>query len=425
MIHSRTIFGEEKMRTMTISALGLALATGACVSVGPDQLDLSDRVADDAGRFNEAYAQAVNSQILLNVLRARDRFPRHYTGMSGINDAPTVTVTTTGALSNLNVRETANLGGVGALTRQRQVQSRPQYGINPFVAGDLNKGVLSPTDPRVFQLYWTSDWPRDVLLYVLVERATPAAGGEPLLNEAIDVWKSCGGTAGKADEPDGCRFWRFVAAAAPTQASVVPAKPPACVRLAEIRDDGRSPPAAADAQITTLQRSLQAGATLSVTDGPDGSRTAVAALCAKEEERVRLDLGGAGEFAGAWDLRLRSLDDVVFYLGELARLDGGPSGLVRGAGAAAGLPSRNDYLFRITSDREADTYAARVRYRGDRYVAGPPISRQCAGGDASAACADAPGLGDRSSTVLSIVSQLLALNQSPETLRQPGRLITN
>jgi len=87
-------------------------------------------------------------------------------------------------------------------------------------------------------------------------------------------------------------------------------------------------------------------------------------------------------------------------------------------------------LFRIVAEaaavREVDgdprgRFAASVVYGGRRLFAGPPVSRTCAE-IGPGACADDPRLGDRSSSVLSLLAELLALNQSPDAIRAPTRV---
>jgi len=81
-----------------------ALMTAACATtpaVPFRRESLARQISDDAAAFNEAYARAVSGQILLNVLRGRERLPRHYLSMSGIQDAP-----------SLRFRENAGIGSI-------------------------------------------------------------------------------------------------------------------------------------------------------------------------------------------------------------------------------------------------------------------------------------------------------------------------
>jgi hypothetical protein len=68
-------------------------------------------------------------------------------------------------------------------------------------------------------------------------------------------------------------------------------------------------------------------------------------------------------------------------------------------------------------------FAAEVDYGGARYVAGPAIGRSCGAATAAGICADNAEQGDRTSSVLSLIAELLALNQSPEAIRAPDRLL--
>jgi hypothetical protein len=141
--------------------------------------------------------------------------------------------------------------------------------------------------------------------------------------------------------------------------------------------------------------------------------------------------------AATYVMSLRSFDDIVYYVGELMR----PSLTQLGEDAvmaapltvrAAGLRSQTGApLFRILpapdADREAPGdphgyFAAGVSYGGKRYYAGPPVGRACAAATDDGVCVDDPMRGDRSSSVLSLLAELLALNQSPDALRAPGRV---
>ena len=64
-----------------------------------------------------------------------------------------------------------------------------------------------------------------------------------------------------------------------------------------------------------------------------------------------------------------------------------------------------------------------VTYGGERYRAGPAIGRSCGEASASGRCRIIADEGDRSSSVLSLIAEILALNQSPDAIRAPNRLI--
>jgi hypothetical protein len=68
-------------------------------------------------------------------------------------------------------------------------------------------------------------------------------------------------------------------------------------------------------------------------------------------------------------------------------------------------------------------FAAHVNYGGADFVAGPAIGRSCGEAAPSGVCADTADAGDRTSSVISLIAELLALNQSPDAIRAPDRLL--
>jgi hypothetical protein len=89
-------------------------------------------------------------------------------------------------------------------------------------------------------------------------------------------------------------------------------------------------------------------------------------------------------------------------------------------GGGQGVP-----LFRVVPahDSAHGIYAAEIAYGGDRFRAGPAIGRSCGEQAQAGACRDVAEEGDRSSSVLSLIAEILALNQSPDAIRAPSRLI--
>ncbi len=152
-------------------ALGLTLLAQGCAGIPYQTYDLVDDIAEDQQALNDAYGRALNGQILLNVLRSRDRWPRHYTNVMQITDQPTIQTTGSMRLTPLGLGSPASpLGGsYGEL--QHQESTRPTYGVQPLDAAAIGRAVLSPTPRRVFENYWESGWPRDVLLLVMAANA--------------------------------------------------------------------------------------------------------------------------------------------------------------------------------------------------------------------------------------------------------------
>lgn len=376
----------------------IALALGSCASLDPaaPRASLARQIADDAAAFNEAYGQAVSGQILLNILRSRDRLPRYYLSMTGIADSPSLRYQQNAGVGSIPLGDTPAIWGFGNLSVQRETQTRPAYAVQPFNAETLTRTAFEPTAPYVFAHYWTSGWPRDILMLVMVERIdkTDADGRRTsFTNEANTIFDDCP----QSVDTDGCAFVREV--------------------RAFMTSTGEHP---AESGIDRVN-----GRPLCGLIDAYGPTTPIKPV----EPQANLDCDPVFAIGPTLvRLRLRSLDDMVYYIGELMRaglMRAPPGGAVEAQvsvraaglrGGGAGVP-----LFRILpAPGGRQLYAAEVAYGGERFVAGPAIGRSCGEAAAQGRCQDNAEEGDRSSSVLSLIAELLALNQSPDAIRAPS-----
>ncbi len=397
----------SSLTRLALISLAATLVTGcgAAPSASLRREGLARQIADDAAAFNEAYARSVSGQILLNVLRARDRQPRYYLSMSGIADAPSVRYNESVGVGSIPLGDGASPWGFGSFGFERETSSRPSYAVQPLSAETLTKTVFQPTPGNVFAHYWDSGWSRDLLIFLMVERITriETVNGKrvvsEVLNDATNIRSDCGG-----EEGGGCKFVR-AARAFLTEIST--------------RDEARAAP--------------DAGPVCGLVTAYAPAQPVRAAPPAPGQQCDPRFVVGAATYV----MSLRSFDDIVYYVGELMR----PSLTASGDEAvmaspltvrAAGLRSQiGAPLFRILPADEASRiapidphayYAAGVSYGGRRFYAGPPVGRACASATPDGVCADNPDNGDRSSSVLSLLAELLALNQSPDSIRAPQRV---
>ncbi|HVY02136.1 MAG TPA: hypothetical protein VG983_00655 [Caulobacterales bacterium] len=363
---------------------------------------LAARIGEDAAAFNDAYSRAVNGQILLNILRSRDRQPRYYLSMTGIQDAPSFLYGDSVGLGGVSAGEQRGQPwGVLSFSARREVTSRPSYAVQPLDAKTLTRAVFQPTAPNVFSHYWESGWPRDMLLLLMVEKITVRRGGtiEEFTNEANDIRDDCApGIVSR-----GCAFVDTARAF-----------------LAEI---GKRKPA-------SPSRAADARAICGLIEAYEPDEPVRDAPPKREDEACEPAFVVAG---AVYQFDLRSFDDMVYYVGELMRApytesQGKPMAPMEARvkvsvaglrGGGAGAP-----LFRIIPKSAAKgPFTASVTYDGDTYVSGPPIGRSCADPAPDGLCVDDAAHGDRSSSVLSLLAELLALNQSPDAIRAPARFI--
>jgi len=382
-----------------------ALAAASCAMSETHQQQrretVTRRIVDDAIAFNEAYHGAITSQVLLNVLRAANRQPRQYTSMSGFTQSGG----TRGASVTVGGVELNQLGeswGQGEFGLESSRPLAPDYTVSPFETEAFANIVVRPTDPLLFRYYWDSGWNPDLLLMLLVDRVriVPVAGGTPrdLRNSAGTIANDCVG----ANDEGGCAFviaMRQLAVDISRAERIAP--PP-------IEAGACGPFAVYVAPNTAV--------------APRGRRstTDVDPTCP-----VEMVIGGQ-----RYLMVLRSLDDVVYYVGHLMRRDPNaanpaPAGEMRArlGVTAPGFPlwaeERTPLLRIVEANGETERdYAATVTYAGRRYSAGAPNDRFCYVEDNIDACRTGDFI-DASGSVLELLVGILAFNQSGEAVAPP------
>ncbi|MDX2277262.1 MAG: hypothetical protein NW206_17590 [Hyphomonadaceae bacterium] len=390
---------------LAISALVLSLGLAGCaVTDGHRQRerdDLARRISADAIAYNEAYSDAMSGQILLNILRARDRMPRQYMSMSGFSNSDPDSRGANVDVGGIPLNDLGDQWGFLGFGASRSTTLEPEYQVEPLATDAYTTVVLNPTRTDVFAQYWNAGWSRDLALLLATQtlQVEPLTGGaQPQVfnNSASTIRANCVGSS--YDPRSGCAFVQAVrelVSATYRMPSIV----------VEKRDDGEGVGVcgliAAYAPASPVYRTL---------DPEHG-------YCAPKIV--------AGD--RLYTLSLRSLDGMVFYVGELLRADPDAFGAdvlsARVNIAAPGIPGGEPTvpLFRIVPAEQAEDqlFAARLHYAGQGYAAGPAVSRLCDRADQNAACTNDVEHGDRSSTVLEFLGGILAVNQSERAVSAP------
>lgn len=386
----------------------VVFALAACAGAGPlphlgenrARQNMAREIADNAAAYNEAYGQAVSAQILLNILRSRDRLPRYYLAMTGVSDSASYRFAQSAGIGSVPLGGGGTPLGIGSASVQHERDSRPSYAVQPFSAETLTRTAFEPTPAYVFEHYWSSGWPRDLLLLLMVDEIEVAdeTGHRTLYtNEANTIFDDCVASI----QTDGCDFVREVRAFLATSQQ-------------HASESG-----------VDLQNGRPLCGLVEAYSPASPVRPA-----APREGQVCEPVFAVG--ADTMRLRLRSLDDMVYYVGELLRAGSMRSApgeaieaqvTVRAAGLRGG--GQGVPLFRVVpaSDSTHSIYAAEIAYGGERFRAGPAVGRSCGAQTQAGACRDIAEEGDRSSSVLSLIAEILALNQSPDAIRAPSRLI--
>ena len=148
------------------AALAAALVSAGC--------SLGDGIARHSVDYNRTVERATDDVLVLNVLRARDRMPLHFSAIAAIHGSLGLSAGFGYDLSGASVNNVlpAILG-----------TTQPSFDIGPLDRQEFARGLLRPIDPGVFRLLSGSGLHDQMLVHLLVSRFEDAATGRVVRND--------------------------------------------------------------------------------------------------------------------------------------------------------------------------------------------------------------------------------------------------
>lgn len=161
------------MKLKAAILLSTALLAG-CVTGRP----LREMVMDS----NRIVARTSNEQTLLNILRAKDRMPMHYTSFTALNGnisisgtadfSPNSVVRTEDADEALTSREITRKVPAFAPNIGVTMKESPSFEMALYDTKEFTNGILAPVDPQTIELYLERGWPENYLTAVMINSVT-------------------------------------------------------------------------------------------------------------------------------------------------------------------------------------------------------------------------------------------------------------
>ena len=163
--------GHGRKRRVLRAAAAAALLTvlvGAC--------SLGQTVGRHSIAYNTSVENATDAVLVMNILRARDRAPLHFSTIGGIHGAFSLFAGVGTDLSSVRSGlEPAVLAGTS-----------PSFDVAPLDRQDFARGLLRPLEPGLFRLLSDRGLPDQLLLHLLVSRFDEGASGRSIVNEPND-----------------------------------------------------------------------------------------------------------------------------------------------------------------------------------------------------------------------------------------------
>jgi hypothetical protein len=155
-----------------IMRLGLAAVSSLLVFSGCSS---HRQLATQAVDFNLTVEKAQNEMLLLNVIRAKDRLPMYMTGISSLSGNLSTSLSAGSTISTSHSREreptvvdTLTRGATASLGTA--VSANPSFSLAVLDTQEFMRGFLTPIPMDILGYYWSQEWPRALLLYLLVQR---------------------------------------------------------------------------------------------------------------------------------------------------------------------------------------------------------------------------------------------------------------
>lgn len=395
--------------------LGATLLSGCAMVSDLGATGIAENIEDNAAVLNDAHTRAMTAIIAKNVLRARDRWPTNYTTLSGIKSNPTMSLNGSANLGPLGLGNAPLPFAGSSASVSRNESANAEYSVNPFSNNDKTQGLLKPIQPEMLYNYWQAGWPRETLMWLFVDAVTFAGEKQPWYIDGDEF-------SVEPSEVDIANTRRYVdiIARAKRNEIVFDQLPPLTqderlcapydpVYLREtLGGTVAGGPAGEGANMADAITAIEKLSGKKLVLAPDTRAAKQEAYIAPDRFNRRLLLCDPNEtrwgFRDAMtgevvaEIRTRSFDDMIYFLGETLR-----SGTEAHPVVIGGV-----VLFQAYSKRADRQFAVRVEHAGEVYFIAPqtPLGASV-------------GPKDVTGNVLSLLNQLYLLAQSDEFLRAP------
>jgi len=148
------VFNASRHRASAVPALATAVLVTACAHL--------ERFSGEALEFNAQAADAQNKTLLLNIMRAANRMPMHFTELSTLTG--TSTETSTGALTIPFATFRTQTGGALTASPTEQIAHTPTFNVAVLETQEFYQGMMKPVSMEQVSAYLNEGLPPELVL---------------------------------------------------------------------------------------------------------------------------------------------------------------------------------------------------------------------------------------------------------------------
>ena len=352
-----------------------------------------ERIIGSINDYNLAIEKAQNEMLLLNVVRGSLNRPLYFTGFNLLRGNMTYNISTGGFLPFGRVGN--GMDGAYYVTPGLSFSTNPSFDVGVLDTKEFIRGIMTPISLETMDYYWQAGWPKEMLLYLFVERVEIDGVKEILDNNPQDEQG----------------FKKFQAWVAKTTTCKINSKEKPAIGP-NIKING-------DFDVGKLLEIVKSGYMISPVQDDQNSKGLFQLKPQQKdyymdcENRKKIYSSGTQQVdhnaQNEDKIYLRSPDAILYYLGEIlrAKTDKNFDTKIHACGSD---PSYASNLFDVEKAQgsTSDSYVS-VEYEGTTYV----IRRNKT--EPKGACPSA-----QSMQTLTLISQLISLQKSGENLPTTG-----
>jgi hypothetical protein len=146
---------------LTVFLLGLPFLMACSIH----ELKPDTNVARTSMKYNLEVEEAQNEDLLVNIWRAKKRYPLYLTDVSKVSGSLKRDITI-----GLSIPIGHVTGYQDTLSPSTTLSVNPTFDVNVLNTQDFMRGFLSPVSPGIFAYYWRHGWPPELLLSLMVRQ---------------------------------------------------------------------------------------------------------------------------------------------------------------------------------------------------------------------------------------------------------------
>lgn len=140
-----------------------------------------ERIVTTINDYNLALEKAQNEMLLLNIVRASKRHPMYFTGFNLMRGSMTYNMSS-GSITIPFGKIGTGLNGAYSVAPVVSFSNSPSFDVGVLDTKEFTRGIMTPVSIETVDYYWQEGWPKEMLLFLFVDKVETDGGKKILTN---------------------------------------------------------------------------------------------------------------------------------------------------------------------------------------------------------------------------------------------------